>query len=118
MTKVFEVLGPAVLSNQFLFYIFVVALVLCIALVICKKERPGLRELLFGAVIGIPNFFSSKFLLLALKDLPAVVVYPSFSIGTILLTTLVGVIFFKERLQKLQWLALTVIVSALFLLNI
>lgn len=118
MTKVFEVLGPAALSNQFLFYIFAVALVLCIALVIYKKERPGIRELLFGAAIGIPNFFSSKFLLLALKDLPAVVVYPSFSIGTILLTTLVGVIFFKERLQKLQWLALTVIVAALFLLNV
>lgn len=118
MSKVFEVLGPAPLSNQFLFYIFAVALVLCLALVICKKERPGWRELLFGAAIGIPNFFSSKFLLLSLADLPAVVVYPSFSIGTMLITTLVGVFFFKERLGKLQWLALAVIVAALFLLNI
>lgn len=118
MSKVFEALGPAKLANQFLFYIFAVALVLCLVLVLLKKERPGLRELLFGAAIGIPNFFSSKFLLRSLADLPAVVVYPSFSIGTMLITTLVGVFFFKERLGKLQWLALIAILAALLLLNI
>ena len=118
MAKVFEVLGPTALSNQFLFYIFAVALVLCVALVVYKKERPGIRELLFGAAIGIPNFLSSKFLLRSLADLPAVVVYPSFSIATMLITTLAGVFFFKERLLKLQWLALTAIIAALFLLNI
>ena len=118
MSKIFDALGPAALSDQFLFYIFAVALVLCLALVIYKKERPGWRELLFGAAIGIPNFFSSKFLLRALADLPAVVVYPSFSIGTMLLTTLVGMVFFKERLQKRQWLAMAVIIVALLLLNI
>ena len=118
MAKVFEVMGPATLSNQYLYYTFTVALALCIALVIYKKERPGLREFLFGAAIGIPNFFSSKFLLLSLTDLPAVVVFPSFSIATMLITTLVGVVFFKERLLKLQWLALLAIIVALFLLNI
>lgn len=118
MSKVYEALGAPALSNQFLFYIFAVALVLCLCLAVVKKERPGIRELLFGAAIGIPNFFSSKFLLRSLADLPAVVVYPSFSIGTILLTTLVGVCFFKERLGKLQWLALGAIVLALLLLNI
>ncbi len=118
MSKVFETLGPAALSNQFLFYIFAVALVLCVALVVYKKERPGIRELLFGAAIGIPNFFSSKFLLRSLADLPAVVVYPSFSIATMLITTLAGVFFFEERLLKLQWLALIAIIAALCLLNI
>lgn len=118
MSKVYAALGPAVLTNQFLFYVFAVALVLCIILVIWKKERPGLRELLFGAAIGIPNFFSSKFLMGALADLPAVVVYPTFSVATMLITTLAGVFFFKERLQKHHWLALGIIMVALLLLNI
>ena len=118
MSKVFEAWGPTALSEQFLFYTFAVAMVLCVLLVIYKKERPGIRELLFGAAIGIPNFFSAKFLLLSLNHLPAVVVFPSFSIGTMLLTTVAGVCFFKERLQKLQWIALCAIILALFLLNI
>lgn len=117
-TKVFEVAGNGALADQFLFYSFAVALVLCLALVIFKQERPGVRELLFGAAIGVPNFFSSKFLLLALKDLPAVVVFPSFSIATMLIATLAGVCFFRERLGKLQWVALGAIVAALLLLNL
>lgn len=118
MSKVFEVMGPGSLSNQYLFYTFAFALVLCVGLVVYKKERPGIREFLFGAAIGIPNFFSAKFLLLSLKDLPAVVVFPSFSIATMMVATLAGVLFFRERLEKRQWLALTFIVVALLLLNV
>ena len=118
MSKIFKVMGPEKLSNQFLFYTFAFALVLCIALVIHKKERPGIRELLFGTAIGIPNFFSSKFLLLALADLPAVVVFPSFSIATMLVATLAGVFFFKEQMGKRRLLALLAILAALLLLNI
>ena len=118
MSKVFEVFCPADLSEQFLFYTFTMALLLNVGLVVLKKEKPGLRELIFGTVMGVPNFFASKFLLLSLKSLPAVVVFPSFSIGTMLLASLVGVVFYKERLTKLQWIALTTIVAALLLLNI
>lgn len=118
MSKVFEALGPPALADQFLFYTFAVALALCVAMVLYRKERPGVWELVFGAAIGIPNFFASKFLLLALNRLQAVVVFPSFSIGTMLVVTVAGVLFFKERLQKLQWLALASIIAALVLLNI
>ena len=118
MSKVFRVFGPEALSNQFLFYTFAFALLLCVGLVLYKKERPGIRELLFGAAIGIPNFFSAKFLLLSLQDLPAVVVFPSFSIATMLVASLAGVLFFKERLEKRQWFAVLFIILALLLLNI
>lgn len=117
MSKVFEVLCPGELSDPFLFYTFTVAFLLCTLLVLYKKEHPGLRELLYGTAIGVPNFFASKFLLLALKELPSVVVFPSFSIGTMLVATLAGVLFFRERLSKLQWLSLICIIAALFLLN-
>jgi multidrug transporter EmrE-like cation transporter len=74
--------------------------------------------MLFGALIGIPNFFSAKLLLMALGQLPAVIVYPTFSVATILAVTLIGVLFFKEKLRKLQWAALTVILTALVMLNV
>lgn len=118
MSKVFERLGPVALSDAYLFFTFAVAFALCAGLVIFQKEKPGLKELLFGTLIGIPNFFSAKFLLGALTKLPAVVVYPSFSVATMLITTVAGVVFFKERLRKNQWLALIAILAALVLLNI
>ena len=118
MAKIFDVYGPAELSALYLFYTFAMAFVLCLLLVVHKKERPGFRELLYGTLIGVPNFFSAKFLLAALTKLPAVVVYPSFSVGTMLIVTVAGVAVFRERLSRVQWVALAAIIAALVLLNI
>ena len=73
---------------------------------------------MFGLLVGIPNYFSAKFLLGALETLPAVIVYPVYSVGSILVVTLAGVLLFRERLEKHQWVALGVILAALVLLNI
>lgn len=118
MSKVYEQLGSAALSDQFLFFTFFFAFLFCAALVLRQKETPGKRELLFGLLIGLPNFFSAKFLLAALTRLPAVVVYPTFSVATLLAVTLAGLLLFKERLRKQQWIALGMILVALILLNI
>lgn len=118
MSKVFEMFGPAALSDQFLFYTFAAATALCAVPVLYKKERPGKAELLYGTLVGVPNFFSAKFLLAALTKLPAVVVYPSFSVATLLVVTLAGVVMFRERLSKIQWAAMAAIIVALVLLNI
>lgn len=118
MSKVFEVYGPAVHTDLFLFYTFVSAFLLCVVLILRKKEQPDKYALVFGVLVGIPNFFSAKFLLMALSHLPAVIVYPTFSVATILVVTLAGVCLFKEQLRRLQWTALTLILAALIMLNI
>jgi drug/metabolite transporter (DMT)-like permease len=118
MSKVFEVYGPGAYADLFLFYTFASAFLLCVVLILRKKERPDKHALLFGVLVGIPNFFSAKFLLMALGDLPAVIVYPTFSVATILAVTLAGICLFKERLRRSQWVALTVILAALVILNL
>ena len=117
MSKVFEVYGASVHTNLFLFYTFVSAFLFCVLLAVWKKEKPDKYAWIFGLLVGIPNFFSAKFLLMSLGHLPAVIAYPTFSVGTILAVTLAGICFFKERLRKLQWIALTIILAALVLLN-
>ena len=118
MSKVFEEIGNIEFSRQFLFYTFAVAFILCIAVMLYKKQRIGSNELLFGALVGVPNFFSAKFLLKSLESVDAVIAYPTFSVATILVVTVVGVVAFKERLKKRQWAALGIILAALVLLNI
>ena len=116
--KTFEELGPAALSDHFLCFSFSVAFVLCIGLVMAKRERPDGKALLYGAGIGIVNFFSSKFVLGALTQIPAVVLFPTYSVATMLVVTLSGIVFFRERLEKRQWLAFAGVIAALILLNI
>ena len=118
MAKVFNVFCSEILSDQFLLFTYGTAFVLCTGLVIIKKERPGIREFLYGALIGVPNFLSTKFLLGALTTVPAVVAYPTFSVSTMLMVTLAGTWFFREKLSRHQWVALGIILVALALLNL
>lgn len=118
MSKVFEEVGNEVLSSQFLLFTFGMACLLCWGLVIWKKEKINKFHFLYGILIGVPNFFAAKFLLKSLQTLPAVITYPTFSVGTIIVVSLAGVCFFKERLGKRQWIAIVGILLALVLLNI
>ncbi len=118
MAKLYQELGSSALSSQFLLYTFAGALILSLALMLRKREIPGKSEMFFGILIAVPNYFSSKFLLASLTHLPAVIVYPCYNVGTILVATLAGLLLFRERLQKRQWLAMAGILFALVLLNI
>lgn len=117
MAKVFDETAPAALKNQFLLYIFMVAFVLCVLLCIIRKQKPGAMDMLFGLAIGIPNYYSARFLLLSIGEIPAMVAYPSFSVGTIIVVALVGVLCFREKLNRRKLVALGVILAALVLLN-
>ena len=118
MAKVFEEWGPAGLGDPFLFYTFAVALVLSVALATLRKEKLGKWEVLFGVAIAVPNFYSARFLLMSLGSVQGVIAYPTYSVATILLVTLAGVLIFREKLKKRHWIAYGIILGALILLNI
>ena len=118
MSKIFEETAPAETGDHFLFYIFSVALALCLMLVLIRKQKYTLWDAGFGLLIGIPNYFSSRFLLASLKTIPAVVAYPSFSAGTIVLVALSGFALFREKFPVRKLIALAIIVVALALLNL
>ena len=118
MAKVYESIGAASLSDLYLCLSFSVAFLLCCAIVLREKERIDTGALVYGTGIGVANFFCSKLLLAAVNQLPAVVVFPTFSEATMLIVTSVGVLFFRERLEKRQWAAFGAIIVALTLLNI
>ena len=118
MSKVFQTWGNPEHSNYFLVFIFLVAVVLSLALCVMKKQSVTLPDVLCGLALGVPNYMSARFLLWALKDVPAVVVYPSFSVGTIIAVTLAGVLCFREKVERRKLIAIGLILGALVLLNI
>ena len=122
MAKIFSRLGDPREDTCYLFFLFLTASVLTFLLAVGEKRRSGkslrIRELAAGILAGIPNYFSSYFLLRALTDLPATLVYPVFSAGTLLLVTAAGTLFFREKLSRWQLCGLILILAALVLLNL
>lgn len=120
LANVYDKAGNPDLKNQYLLFIFFVAFVCSVigALLRGKKQKPNYIDFAWGFLIGIPNYFSARFLLLSLGQLPAILVYPAFNVATILVVTIIGVIGFMEKLEKNKIVALGMILLALVLLNI
>lgn len=117
MTNVFDELGNAQLSDGYLFATFGTAFLISIVLAIKGGKVTG-KEVLFGALLGVPNYFFSRFLLQSLESVPAVLVYPTYSVTTIIIITIVGVVAFREVVSKKKLCALGLILLALVFLNI
>ena len=122
MAKVFNVFGIASQSSEYFFLIFFSAALCTLVLLYLETKKTGkrasLRDYLSGVLVGIPNYFSSVFLLQALSGIPAYIAYPVFSTGTILFVTLISALFFHERPTRRQLAGLIMILAALILLNI
>ena len=118
MVKIYEEVGDVALKNHYLLCTFGVSLALCAALCVVKKQKLTAADALFGLAIGVPNYFSSWFLLRSLASVPAVVAYPTFSVGTIILVAAAGMLLFREKISKRKAAALGVILVSLALLNL
>ena len=117
-SKIYEEMGSAALSDHYLLYTFASACVLCAALAMARRQRLTVMDAAFGALVGIPNYYSARFLLAALGSVPAVIAYPTVNVGVIVAVSLFGLLLFKERLGRRQWMAMGVILVALVLLNV
>lgn len=118
MSKVFTQLGRRQDDGLFMFYIFLFAGLATLVLLVKSRRALTGRDVFFGVLVGVPNFLSSRLLLAALTELPAFLVYPSYSVGVILVISVASFFPFRERLNRRQMGAAGMILGALVLLNL
>ncbi len=117
LSNIYDKLGNPELKNGYLLFIFIVAMLFSIAVAFKRKQRFNGKDFLFGVLIGIPNYFSARFLLFSLAKIPAIVAYPVYNIGVILLIGLIGMAAFKESLSKRKTFGMAVIILSIVFLN-
>ena len=118
MANIFDKVGVAAVKDHFLLLNFFTALVLAVIITAAKRQPVSWKDLAFGAVIGVPNYFATRFLLLSLGSIPAVVVYPIYNVGAIILIGIAGILLFKEKLSAKKLVGFGLIILALILLNL
>ncbi len=117
MSNIFEKVGPDSGKDGFLLLTFFTALVITIVIILLGKKKLCKADILFGILVGIPNYFSARFLLASLGALDAVIVYPTYSVATMVVIAVVGVAVFRETISKKKAIALGLIAVAIALLN-
>jgi drug/metabolite transporter (DMT)-like permease len=94
-----------------------IGFLLAIAGWIGGRMRFSWKNVAAGIVLGIPNYGSMLFLLLALESgLEASFVFPAANVGIIVVTTIGAVTLFGERLSRLNWIGILLAVAAIGLL--
>lgn len=106
-------------NNLFLIHNFFFAFLVGIIFAAIKKTRIRPKDIIGGIYLGIPNYFSVYFLLKTLSYYQnnGALVYPTINIGIIIFSTLLAIIFFQERLNKLNWLGVALATLVILLLS-
>jgi drug/metabolite transporter (DMT)-like permease len=84
-----------------------------------QKSQFKLKNLIGGIALGLPNFASLIFFFNALESsgLEASQVFPVISMGVVVLSALIGLILFKEKLTTSNWIGLAFAVLSIFIIT-
>ena len=114
----FEFLTPDT-EPVFPIVIFSSAAIIGLVAIMLGKNRLAFKNVIWGVVLGVVNYFSIYFLLKSLSHFKndGAIFYPLLNVGIILIASFVSVMFFKEKLSRINLLGLIMAVSAIILLS-
>jgi drug/metabolite transporter (DMT)-like permease len=115
--KYFQMLRSSNEESLFVYMIFTTAFITGLFVIIFRKIKIYRKDILTGFMLGIPNVFSTIFLLAVLSALPAMIVYPVMNIGVILITTISAFLIWKESLNGYGIAAVILGTAAILLLG-
>ncbi|MDX5436600.1 MAG: hypothetical protein LPK03_05360 [Pontibacter sp.] len=94
-------------------------LIVLLVMLVLRKVKLNFKSIAAGVVLGVPNYFSIFFLILALMafDNDGAFLYPINNIGIILVGAIGAVVLFKEKLTKLNLVGIVVAVLAIVLIS-
>ncbi len=122
MAKIFESFGNPVQESCYFLILFCTASVLTMLLYLYDSGKQGThfswRDISAGVMVGIPNYFSASLLIAALRELPSLLVYPSFSVGSLLVILALSRILFGETITRKELSGIVLILAALVFLNV
>ncbi len=109
--RMFEELGRAGEKPFFLAFLFLVALGVFILAAWIRKTKIRIPDLLWGFGLGVPNMLAAYFVVSALREFPAFIVFPVVSAGTVVLVSILAFFLFGERIGRwgLAGIGLTVL---------
>lgn len=101
------------------FFAFVTGLAVLIYKILIRKQKLHLMSVFWGLALGIANWGSLLFLLLALNNhsLESSVIFTLNNIGIILCSIAAGIFIFKEKPERKQWLGIILSLIAIYFVS-
>ncbi|MEX0647527.1 MAG: hypothetical protein WEA56_10310 [Balneolaceae bacterium] len=116
--KIYEVEFSRLIAKElFMCFVFLVSFLIGLTvLFVQNKWKFTRKEIFLGIAVGIPNLYTTIFLIEALERMNGAVVYSGVNILTVLGGTLLGLMRWGDRLTRVQWGGIFLTVVAILLL--
>jgi drug/metabolite transporter (DMT)-like permease len=102
--------------------IFTGAFLVGLVILIIKRDfHIKKKDWIAGFLLGVPNYFSIYFLILALQQLTGQstgAIFAVNNVGVILVSTLGSILFFKDKLNKMQTIGLTLSIVSILIITL
>jgi uncharacterized membrane protein len=110
----FDVFLSAIFSSAFVFGIIILGTQL-----MTKKQTFQIKSVPFGIVLGAINYSTMYFIMKALSAgvMEPSILFPINNLSILTLSTLISVIFFKEKMSTKNWIGIALSVLAIFILG-
>lgn len=116
--KLFQNYALVIYKEVFLFFVFFSAFWISLLFAFKSTKIIKKKDVLTGIIVGIPNLFSSFFLILSLQEINTSIAFAAYTSGSILLINIFGILLFKEKLKKNELISIFLIIFALTFMNI
>ncbi len=82
-----------------------------------KPLKVNFKNVMGGVLLGVPNYFSIFFLLRALQNegLDSAAIFTLNNVAIVMLTTLLGILLFKEKMSLKNWGGITLAIISIVL---
>ncbi|PKP35012.1 MAG: hypothetical protein CVU00_04240 [Bacteroidetes bacterium HGW-Bacteroidetes-17] len=104
----------------FLTMIFITALIIGSIISIYRylntKQAFTIQSIIGGAILGTLNYSTTYFMLLAMNLFQSNVLFPIQNVGIVMLSALLGVFFFHEKLSLINWIGISLSILAILLI--
>lgn len=115
--KIFEIYVDLSEKPLFLSLMFSCAAVVIAIPMFITETRVTANDFLWGIILGLPNLGASYFLISALEDLPAYIVFPTVAAGSVLLIVLIALLGFREKINAKGALGIILTIISILIIN-
>lgn len=115
--KILVELEPSIDPGAYMIIIFGTAMLLTVSNLV-KGVRPTKDCLVWGLALGTTNVLTTYFRIRTLSELPGSVAFPTLGLGVIVVTTVVSLIIWRERLRFANYAFLVLASVAVLLINL
>lgn len=109
--------GVPVFSATIFAFAFLFGLIFLIVKISQGKFKFHYKNILGGILLGVPNYFSIVYLLKALSadGMESSTAFTMNNVGIVVLSTLLGLILFREKISLKNWLGVAIAVVSVYL---